>query len=248
MGRLLIFFSSLPIILGCSDAPLIPLVPTNRVVLVELFTWQRCVYCPYAAHTLDSLKKEFSDSVVVVAYHRRVVGDTFSPTYVEERRAFYYESGGEPATVFDGGPVVRTPGPEYNYETFKNSILGAKSVLPGVEMALTVQSDSSRAMIEVFVLGVDSTPQESLRLFLVITEDSLSEALPGATDSVFNDVMRAMLPDVNGLPCKLRRGDTLRFEQTVVFAPYWESKHLKVVSFVQLPSTRRVLQACWKKI
>ncbi|MBM3315077.1 hypothetical protein FJY71_04445, partial [candidate division WOR-3 bacterium] len=55
---------------GCSDAPLVPLVPTNRVVLAELFTWQRCVYCPYAAHTLDSLVREFADSVVVIAYHR----------------------------------------------------------------------------------------------------------------------------------------------------------------------------------
>lgn len=248
MGRRLIFFGSLPIILGCSDAPLVPLVPTNRVVLVELFTWQRCVYCPYAARTLDSLKKEFNDSVMVVAYHRRVAGDTLSPEYVEERRAFYYESGGEPATVFDGGPVVRTPGPEYNYETFKNFLLGAKSVLPGVEMALTVQSDSFRATIEAFVFVVDSTPQESLRLFLVITEDSLREVLPGATDSVFNDVMRAILPDVDGLPFKLTRGDTLRFEQTVSFAPYWKYKHLKVVSFVQQPATHQVLQTCWKKL
>lgn len=248
MGRRLIFLSCLPIILGCSDAPRVALVPTNRVVLAELFTWQRCVYCPYVARTLDRLKEEFRDSVVVVAYHRRVAGDTFSPEYVEERRAFYYESGGEPATVFDGGPVVRTPGPESNYETFKNSILGAKSVLPGVEMALTVTGDSARAVIEVSVFGVDSTPQESLRLFLVITEDSLREVLPGATDSVFNDVMRVMLPDANGLPGKLLRGDTLRFEQTVLFAPYWKSKHLKVVSFVQQPSTHRVLQACWRKL
>ncbi len=247
-GRLLFFFSSLLLIFGCSDAPLIPLVPTNRVALVEFFTWQRCVYCPYAARALDSLTKEFSDSVVVIAYHRRVAGDTLSPEYVEERRQFYYESGGEPATVFDGGPVVRTPGPEYNYETFKNYILGAKAVLPGVELVITTQRDSSQATIAVRVFGVDSTPEESLRLYLVITEDSIRTVLPGATDSVFNNVMRLLLPDVNGWSCWLHRGDSLQFEQTVQLAPYWNHQRLSVVGFVQQPSTRRVLQAGKKKL
>ncbi len=247
-GRLLFFGSSLLLFFGCSDAPLIPLVPTNRVVLVEFFTWQRCVYCPYAARALDSLQKEFADSVVVIAYHRRVAGDTLSPEYVEERRQLYYESGGEPATVFDGGPVVRTPGPEYNYETFKNYILGAKAVLPQVELAVAVQRDSSRATVVARVFGVDATPEESLRLFIVITEDSVRAVLSGATDSVFNDVMRAMVPDVNGLPCWLRRGDSLRFEQTVQFPVHWNPGRLNVVCFVQEPLSRRVLQACRKKL
>ncbi|MEO0078427.1 MAG: hypothetical protein ABIK86_05455, partial [candidate division WOR-3 bacterium] len=71
-------FLGLVALTRCSSAPEVSIIPTNRVVLAELFTWQRCSYCPYAARTLDSLAREFADSVVVVAYHRRVAGDTLS--------------------------------------------------------------------------------------------------------------------------------------------------------------------------
>ncbi len=233
----------LPLVfLFCSDAPEIPLVPTNRIVLAEFFTWQRCVYCPYAAHTLDSLVKEFKDSVVVIAYHRRVAGDTLSPSYVEERRILYYESGGEPATVFDGGEVVRTPGPEYNYETFRNYILGARAILPKAQLDVNATLESTAGRVVVQVWGVDSTPLETLLLFVVITEDSIRERLPGATDSVFNCVMRAILPEPDGRPLLLFRAETTKVEVNFQLPPYWQSRYLNVVAFIQQPSTRKVLQ------
>ncbi|MEO0079084.1 MAG: hypothetical protein ABIK44_00180 [candidate division WOR-3 bacterium] len=228
---------------GCSDAPLVPLVPTNRVVLAELFTWQRCVYCPYAAHTLESLARELRDSVVVIAYHRRIAGDTLSPEYVEARRRLYYETGGEPATVFDGGAVVRTPGPEHNYETFRNYILASRSVTPKAQLNVTAVLDSSGGLVTVDAGGVDSTPAESLRLFVVITEDSVRATLSGATDSVFNSVMRALLPGPNGRPIWLSRADTIRLEEQFVRAGFWNPRQLHAVVFVQEPRTRRVLQA-----
>ena len=217
-------------------------MPTNRVVLAELFTWQRCVYCPYAAHTLESLAKEFADSLVIVAYHRRVAGDTLSPEYVEVRRAFYYESGGEPATVFDGGEAVRTPGPEYNYEIFRNYFLGAKALLPQAQLTVDLELDSTLGRVKVSAFGVDSTPAESLRLFIVITEDGIRERLPGATDSVFNRVMRLMLPDVNGQVVWLEKGDTVSVEQEFSIPAVWKKERLQAVAFLQNMRTRRVLQ------
>ncbi|MEO0069061.1 MAG: Omp28-related outer membrane protein [candidate division WOR-3 bacterium] len=241
-GRLYWFILSLPLILSCSEAPEVPLIPTDRVVLAEFFTWQRCVYCPYAALTLDSLVKEFHDSVVVIAYHRRVAGDTLSPEYVEERRALYYESGGEPATVFDGGAVVRTSGPEYNYETFRNYLLGAKGVLPKAQLAISAEIDSTNGKITISAWGVDSTPQETLLLFVVVTEDSIRECLPGATDSVFNNVMRAILPLPGGKPVRLFRADTLTTEIEFQTQPFWNLDRLSAVAFIQEPGTRKVLQ------
>jgi thiol-disulfide isomerase/thioredoxin len=236
-------FCGLVALAGCSDAPELRIVPTNRVVLAEFFTWQRCSYCPYAAHALDSVAREFGDSVVVVAFHRRVAGDTLSPEYVEARRAFYYDGGGEPATVFDGGPPVRTSGPEYNYETFRNYALAAKSVTPKVQLSLDTEMDSAGGEIAVTVSGVDSTPAETLQLFLVLVEDSVRGGLPGATDSVFNRVMRAMLPDENGRSLVLTRNDTLQVHETFGLAPFWHRQLLGAVAFVQEMDTKRVLQA-----
>lgn len=232
---------------ACSVAPDVPLAPTNRVVLAEMFTWQRCSYCPYAARALDSLAMELHDSVVVIAYHRRMAGDTLSPEYVEERRGLYYETGGEPATVFDGGTPVRTPGPEYNYPTFRNFIMAARGVPPGVQLAVAARLDSSGGTLTVQVSGVDSTPAESLRLYVVLVEDSVRATLPGATDSVFNRVMRQMLPGPRGRAFLLARRDTLQFSETFRFAPGWSPARLGVVAFVQHPVTNRVLQACGLK-
>lgn len=242
MYRLLVA-AILLLVVACSDAPLVPLVPTNRIVLAEFFTWQRCVYCPYAAHTLDSLVREFQDSVVVIAYHRRVAGDTLSPAYVEVRRALYYETGGEPATVFDGGEVVRTPGPQHNYTIFRNYILGAKSTKPKIQLDLdaAIGTDTGRVIVRVW--GVDSTPAETLRLFTVITEDSVPATLTGATDSVFNSVMRALLPDPSGRPVVLSRADTIEVIERFSLAGFWNRSRLAVVAFVQRVTTREVLQA-----
>jgi thiol-disulfide isomerase/thioredoxin len=228
---------------SCSAAPEQPIIPTNRVVLAELFTWQRCSYCPYAARTLDSLASELADSVVVVAYHRRVAGDTLSPEYVEERRAYYYDQGGEPATVFDGGPPVRTSGPERNYETFRSYILAAKSVTPKAQLCLAAEMDSTGGEIAATISGVDSTPAETLRLFVVLVEDSVRSDLPGATDSVFNRVMRAMLPGPTGRPMLLSRRDTLTVRESFVLDRKWNRVRLGAVAFVQAPGTRQVLQA-----
>lgn len=247
-GRFFLFICPLLLLLACSEAPLVPLVPTNRVVLTEFFTYQRCSYCPYAARTLESLALEFPDNLIIIAYHRRFADDTLSPEYVETRRQFYYQSGGEPATVFDGGEVVRTPGPEYNYETFRNHILGAKSVLPGAELKIGCVVDSNNILVRVQVSGVDATPAETLSLFLVLTEDSLQATLPGAADSVFNNVMRAMLPDVRGQPVWVARGDTVGFENRVSIGDNWRLERLRAVAFVQQMSTKKVLQSAVARV
>jgi len=230
-------------LVGCSEAPLLEIIPTNRVVLAEFFTWQRCGYCPYAAHTLDSLAREFTDSVVVVAYHRRVAGDTLSPAEAETRRGLYYDAGGEPATVFDGGAVVRTQGPQYNYETFRNWIVAARTVTPKAQLEVAARLDSVTGTVEVRVWGVDSTPAETLRLFALLVEDSVPATLSGATDSVFNCVVRAILPDTLGRPLLLGRADTLDSEFEFELSGFRDPAQLAAVAFVQEMGTRRVLQA-----
>ncbi|MGB9742489.1 MAG: Omp28-related outer membrane protein [bacterium] len=238
-----IWFHLPVLLLGCSEAPEVALVPTNRIVLAELFTWQRCVYCPYAARALDSLVQEFGDSVVVIAWHRRVAGDTLSPEYAEDRRAQYYESGGEPAVVFDGGEVVRTPGPEYNYETYKNYLLNARSRFPQAQLEIEAGLKGDTGSILARAWGVDSTPPDTLRLFISITEDRVRATLSGATDSLFNDVLRLILPSIEGEPVRLFRAETLTRTYSFILPDYINPANVKVVAFIQHPASRRVLQA-----
>jgi hypothetical protein len=234
----------LVLLAGCSDAPDIVFRPANRVVLAEFFTFSRCSYCPYAARALDSVARESDDSLVVIADHRREDGDTLSPTCVEDRANLYQESGGgEPATSFDGGPVVRTADPGDDYPTFHAQFLAAHSIDPYAVLTVSGNITASVCSVTVRAAGVDSTPAESLRVFIVICEDSVRNHLVGNADTIFNHVMRAMLPDENGTAVVLTRDDTVNVTQTVEVAPFWNPAQLRAVAFVQEMSTLRVLQA-----
>jgi len=244
-GRTLLLASlgAAAVLAGCSEAPVLEIKPTNRVVLAEFFTWMRCGYCPYAARALDSVAADFQDSLVVIAYHRRVAGDTLSPEYVENRRTFYYSVNGEPATVFDGGEVVYTPGPEYNYPTFHGKTVVARNVPPGAQLSMAATLSDSDGTVTISATAVSSTPTESLKLFVVIVEDSVRAYLPGAYDSVFRHVMRQMLPGEDGAPVSLVVGDTVVVERQFQLKPFWNRSMLGAVAFVQDMRTHGVLQA-----
>lgn len=244
-GRALFLASlgALAVFAGCSEAPVLEIKPTNRVVLAEYFTWMRCAYCPYASRALDSVAADFKDSLVVIAYHRRMAGDTLSPEYAETRRLFYYSSNGEPATTFDGGDVVWTPGPEYNYPTFHGKTVVARNVPPGAQLSMAATLSDSDGTVTISATGVSSTPTESLKLFVVIVEDSVRAYLPGAYDSVFRHVMRQMLPGEDGAPVSLIVGDTVVVEHQFQLRPFWNRSMLGAVAFVQDMRTHGVLQA-----
>jgi hypothetical protein len=214
------------------------------VVLAEFFTFSRCSYCPYAARALDSVARESDDSLVVIADHRREDGDTLSPACVEARAELYQEAGGgEPATAFDGGPIVRTTGPADNYPTFHAQFLAAHSIDPYAVLTVSGNITASVCSVTARAAGVDSTPTESLRVFIAICEDSVRNHLVGNADTIFNHVMRAMLPDENGTAVTLTQSDTVSVTRTVAVAGFWNPTQLRAVAFVQEMGTLRVLQA-----
>jgi hypothetical protein len=181
----------------------------------------------------------------VIAYHRRVAGDTLSPAYSETRTAAYYSSGGEPATTFDGGNVVRTSDPEYNYSTFHAMTVAARNVAPGVQLGVSAEANASDGTVTVWATGVSATPTDSLRLFVVLVEDSVHAYLSGAPDSVFRHVMRQMLPDVDGEPVSLAVGDTIAKEYDFQVMPFWHRPTMGAVAFVQDIQTHEVLQTAY---
>lgn len=235
-------------LLGCSEAPKVQSISTNRIVLAELFTWARCPNCPFAAQALDSLKKEYQDSLIIIAYHRRVLGDTLSPQYVENRKSFYYTSGGEPAVLFDGTGPIWTTDPTQNYQTYKTHIINRRNYKSPLRIKLESQIQTNTCNIKATIIPTDIINASNLRLFFIVCEDSVRFTLAGAYDSIFNHVMRAMVPDQNGIACTLTLGDSLTREVSFILNQAWNTTQLKVISFIQDISTKEVLQSAVKKI
>jgi hypothetical protein len=93
------------------------------------------------------------------------------------------------------------------------------------------------------VCGVDSTPAETLRLFSVVVEDRVRATLVGATDTLFDRVMRAMLPSYEGRPIVVGPRDSVTVTEHFPVPSHWQPDELGLVVFVQQPSNGRVLQA-----
>jgi thiol-disulfide isomerase/thioredoxin len=248
MRKRKIFVLFLPVLfLFCSEAPEIVPTWTERIVLAELFTWARCPYCPQAAQALDSLAKEYRDSIAIIAYHRRLGGDTLSPDLVEARRAFYYDAGGEPAVLFDGTGPVWTTDPNQNYETYKNYIIGRRSHKSPLRLHLESSVRADTGIIKTSLVAIDSILVTDLRLCTVLYEDSVRFWLPGASDSIFNQVMRLMIPNENGITCTLAFEDSITKEVRFTLDQSWNQSRLGIVSFIQSFANKEVLQSVFKK-
>ncbi|MCX7757436.1 MAG: Omp28-related outer membrane protein [candidate division WOR-3 bacterium] len=228
---------------SCSQIPPTSHDTNPRLVLAELFTWARCVYCPYAAQTLDSLANEYSDSIIVIAYHRRISQDTLSPEYVENRRRFYYETGSEPVVFFDGNGPVRTENPSMNYTTYKGYIQNARNRPAPLKIILDPQVNNDSAVIKIRLIPTAIINSNNLRVLSVLVEDRVHFFLSGATESTFNNVMRAMLPDENGIPYSPQIGETARYEIKFPLRTNWILSNLRLVVFVQDFTTKEVLQS-----
>jgi glutaredoxin len=233
------------LLLKCSEAPKIDLPESKRIVLAELFSWARCPYCPYAAQALDSLQREYQDSLIVISYHRRVSEDTLSPIYVENRRAFYYESGGEPAVFFDGLGPVRTSDPNLNLPTYRNYIVNARTKKSPIQSNLAIRVLNETLLIRVSLLPAEVISSNNLNFFLhlIICEDSIKFIQSGASDSIFNHVMRAMIPDENGIPYTPVAQETTVYDLKYPLRPSWKLEHLTVVAFIQDHTTKEVIHS-----
>jgi len=194
------------------------------IILAELFTFARCTYCPYAEDALDSLVKEFGDSLAVVAYHRRVAGDTLSPSYVAVRESLY-QIDVSPIVVFDGVHQIQTEDPQQDYPAYKNLILSERNIEPEIGLFLNVEQIGSSCTVEIGICPLDSIGDGDHRLFLVVCEDSVYFSQVGASDTFFNFVMREMLPDQYGRSVTLPAPqDTVLEQLNFVLDPGWNEK------------------------
>lgn len=202
MNKLILSFFLLFIF--CSEAPKIE-GEGNRIVVCELFTFARCPYCPYAYYALDSLKKEFKDSIIIIAYHRNILGDTLSPRVVEKRREFYYEGGGEPVLFFNGRGPVRTENPYENYLIYKNEIQRQR----GKKSKLLMKIENINDSLKISLVAIDTFLNRDIRLLSLIIEDSIYFKQAGAKDSIYHCVFRGFIHNEEGIKLNLDYLDTL---------------------------------------
>ncbi|MEO0228935.1 MAG: hypothetical protein ABIL92_03420 [candidate division WOR-3 bacterium] len=217
MKRVLIFvviFSLLQFIQSCSKVPQSP-IPVSRpiVPVFEVFVYARCPNCPVVENILDSLKENYGDSVVVLEYHIRVLGDTISPASIYERQEFYSVGNQAPITIVHGEENIQG-NQSVNYTLFNNYYKTIKSTredslflsvsindLLGDSLGVTINADT--------LLNLSGA-----KVFICVSEDSIYFAQSGAPDSLFKNVVRFYYSAEPVFPLKIK---IPRFQRNVNF-------------------------------
>jgi hypothetical protein len=90
----------------CVLLPLLvwPAVAADRMVLTEEFSWNSCIYCPYANRALNNLLNDPNNQVAdgtftLVQYH---IWDSYETVWGYSRAASFYNIPGTPTAWFDG--------------------------------------------------------------------------------------------------------------------------------------------------
>lgn len=218
----------------------------ERCVLVELFTSIVCGNCHYAEAALDSLTQEYPDSsLAIIRYHCiPAPADTnYKPTLYrpesQDRWTSYYGQSSAPRTFFDGGMLV-AGADDSSYYDFKDSVEVRRAIPSPLSMSLSVTYDTTSRSGQVFaqVIAVDSVEEEDLYLRYALIE---SEAIHIA--DVYQEVLRDMIPDAQGVSFSIDQGET--FNDTVDFTidTLWFPENCDMVVFVQDDDTKEVLQS-----
>jgi hypothetical protein len=189
---------------------------------------------------LDSLAHfRYHDSVAVVAYHPFPEDQLSINPDDSIRVAPYPHVRGQPAVVLDGYRLVEIPSdPGRIAQALADEIDAVKSDSPFVNLTVTGVIDSTRGRLLIAATMDTMEPGADLRLHCVLTEDSLIAGLGGRYDHV----PRKFLPDLNGKPFYVARGDTL--SDTLSFTPPDSLlRRLHAVVFVENEQNHRVVQA-----
>ncbi len=182
------FFLLFSINLSCSRLPQIEEPSSKTMVPVfEVFGYARCSNCPNVERALDSLKHIYGDSVIVLEYHMRVLGDTLSPISILERQGLYNIGTSAPVTIVQGTQRIEgATGVSLSlFENYYNSI---RRFDDSVGLYFEHQWLGDSLLININI--ENALDFSGARLFLFLTQDSVFFKQSGAPDSIFNNVVR----------------------------------------------------------
>jgi|GEM_PF-485603 len=216
---------------GCSKCPTLPEPGSNRTVLAELFSFAGCTYCPNAEEAMRRLKSEYGDSLAVVVYHMRMLGDTLSPEDAQARAQWYGVSAA-PTSFFDGGSKFVGAGTvEHAYNNYRDIIVTRRSVASPLEMSVEASLTQSAIEIDCEVVVLNEI-SGSLKLWLVVFQNSVH-----LDDAEYDFVVRW----IEERSISLSRSDTVW--ATFNLSNRWPNGELGAIAFVQDDDTKSVLQA-----
>lgn len=232
-----------------SDERLIPLPPveSDRVILLEDYTGQRCTNCPDAHQIIEQLQAQYPGQVVAVSIHAGSFAvPVTNPTYLGLKQPFGDEMGSfrnieeYPSGIIDGnGPMLHTAWAAAVYNALQVPSLCQISV-----DGLTFDAASRTLSGFINILPGTST---TANLGIWLLEDGIvarqTEHGTVVREYVHNHVMRTYISTtVWGDPVTLLREEETEIPFSVAVASEWDETQLSIVAFATDATTGQYLQ------
>lgn len=192
---ILILITSL-ILISCSRVPEPPQDEIGKKVIpvFEVFGYARCQNCPIVKHATDSLKRLYADSISVLEYHLRQLGDTLSPEEISEKTELYGIGTSAPVTIIQG--IHKLEGAESDESTqflkFDTYYKSLRLSVDSIGLYMTIDTTHDSIHITFYADSSDNINTDQNVLFVIIKEDSVFFPLSGAEDSIYHNVVKKL--------------------------------------------------------
>lgn len=219
----------------------------ERVLLFECFTNTGCGPCAQQNPGLDALINANVGHVAAIKYHMSWPAAN-DPMYLHNvgdnnARRSVYEVNSVPHTVVDGIRYAAVP--SGLTQAAVNNWLAIQSPL---EMRLSYVVDAAANTITVHVMGQASTAIDgNLKLYVGVIEREIHfNSAPGSNgERDFYNVMKKLLPTSTGIAVgSMEEGQYFAYSFTWELANIYNMDQLDAIAWVQVPSTKEVIQAC----
>ncbi len=217
-------------------------VAVQRAVLIEDFTGQKCINCPYAHETLEKLVEQYGDEVIPVSIH---AGNDFVSIPSDYKRYTglrqpegntYCDAWG--IDEFPKGVINRTGSP-INHDEWADAVRKQLAL----ESDLDISVDAECYYGDKVNITLNFTPKSDIKgkLQVWILEDSIvarqeHKDLGLIRDYVHNHVYRASVNGVGGEGIALKDDDyktlNMSYDVRKTETETWVPENLSVVAFV----------------
>ena len=222
----------------------------SKMAFIEHFTNSSSALSLKADSTLDLFTEIYGTNVIDIQYHTsNPSGDPFfeSNPMVPTARQFYYGLSAVPYAVIDGGSegrnhidYIKTSKP-----LDKNRIIIQSLKDSRFQVRAEAEMSGNTLNAQVRVKANETIPLIELSVRIAVIESVIDEITGQNHDTVFRNVVKAMLPDVSGTTL-YRSWDNLTdipIDVSWNIENVYNRDRLRVVAFVQNEATREIYNA-----
>lgn len=212
-------------------------VSVGRRVLIEDFTGQRCVNCPYATDEIEKLKEQYGDdNVIAVGIH----SGPFAKSVKGVPYSLYTEAGDEYFNYWkvDSQPkgVVDRKGTS-DYTSWPTFVRDELSKTAPVELSITTEYESEKREVSILVKsnGMDGNTSGRLQVWLIESGITAFQYMPdGSTNReyVHNHVFRKAVNGTWGTDFTIKEGEEKEQSFVATVDEEWVPENMEVVAFV----------------